>query len=251
MSKRPLRAFLAMNPFPHPMTEGFFYREKMRAIHRVAPDAPFTRILEIGGGRSGLTRMLYPDATVVNLDMDPTFADAPANLDPKVTFVVGDATALPFDDRHFDAVTMFDVIEHVPDDARAMMEALRVLRPGGALLLSTPNADWRLPYHRFLRPISRPEEDLFAEWGHVRRGYTPEHLEALVGRPAQRSATFINPVTVLCHDLSFSRLPGRVRRGLCWAISPAVLVAYAAHRPTWTGTETAYRWQASPATHPG
>ena len=72
MSKRPLRAFLAMNPFPHPMTEGFFYREKMRAIHRVAPDAPFTRILEVGGGRSGLTRMLYPDATVVNLDMDPT-----------------------------------------------------------------------------------------------------------------------------------------------------------------------------------
>ena len=82
---------------------------------------------------------------------------------------------------------MFDVIEHVPDDARAMAEALRVLRPGGALLLSTPNADWRLPYHRFLRPISRPEEDLFAEWGHVRRGYTPERLDALVGRPAQRT----------------------------------------------------------------
>src|SRR5688572_23393019 len=56
--KCPRSTFLAHNPFPSPLTLGFFYREKMRAIHRVAPDAPFEEILEVGGGRSGLTHLL-------------------------------------------------------------------------------------------------------------------------------------------------------------------------------------------------
>jgi hypothetical protein len=118
-----------------------------------------------------------------------------------------------------------------------------VLVPGGALLLSTPNADWRHPHHRVMAPIARAEDDLFREWGHVRRGYAPGHLDVLVGLTAQRTATFINPVTVVCHDVAFSRLPGRVRRGLCWAIAPVTLAGYALHRPGWRGTETAYRWQ--------
>jgi len=55
--KRPLRAFLDLNPFESPLTLGFFYREKMRAIHRIAPDGPLATVLEVGGGRSGLTRL--------------------------------------------------------------------------------------------------------------------------------------------------------------------------------------------------
>jgi SAM-dependent methyltransferase len=248
VNKRPLRSFLARNPFPHPWTEGFFYREKMRAIHRVAPDAPFLRILEVGGGQSGLTTMLYPAARVVNIDLDPAVAASPLNHRPNVEFVVGDATALPFPHRSFDAVTMFDVIEHVPDHRLALAEARRVLVPGGALLLSTPNHDWRHPHHRAMTAIARPEEELFREWGHVRRGYAPGELDALVGLRAQRTATFINPVTVVCHDLAFSRLPGRVRRAACWAIAPVTLTGYALHRPASPGTETAYRWQEPRAT---
>jgi hypothetical protein len=58
--KAPLGTFLAANPFPRPLTDGLFYREKMRAIHRIAPDtlgvsARSAAVLEIGGGRSGLT----------------------------------------------------------------------------------------------------------------------------------------------------------------------------------------------------
>ena len=40
LHKRPLGSFLDSNPFECPLTLGFFYREKMRAIHRVAPDGP-------------------------------------------------------------------------------------------------------------------------------------------------------------------------------------------------------------------
>lgn len=103
----------------------------MRAIHRIAPGGPIEDVLEVGGGRSGLAAMLYPGACITNSDLDPGFADAPCNQQGNVTFVRADATDLPFEDNSFDVVTMFDLLEHVPEDHRAIDEARRVLRPGG------------------------------------------------------------------------------------------------------------------------
>ena len=163
--RRRLRPFLRDNPFPHPFTEGFFYREKMRAIHRTAPDNAVVDVLEVGGGRSGLTRMLYPEALVTNVDRDASLADAPPNLDPRVRFVHGDAADLPFEDTSFDLVTMFDLLEHVEDDRTAVREALRVLRPGGWLLITSPNEHWRFPFYRPMRRICPSEADMLAAMG--------------------------------------------------------------------------------------
>lgn len=250
--RAPRGAFLARNPFPHPLTLGFFYREKMRAIHRVAPERvardrrppgrAVADVLEVGGGRSGLAALLYPHARVTNLDLDASYAEAPCNQQERVRFICGDATDLPFAEASFDVVTMFDLLEHVPEDGQAVREAVRVLRPGGHLLVSTPHARWRYPYYRALRPVCPSEEELFAEWGHVRRGYTVEELRALIPLPLQRVATFINPVTALAHDISFSKLPHRVRRGLCALLAPLTWAAYALHGPTTRGTETASCW---------
>ncbi len=242
MHKRRLADFLANNPFPNPYTEGLFYREKMRAIHRIAPDVTMRHILEVGGGRSGLGTMLYPGAQITNIDLNPEYESAPCNQKPGVRFVCGDATNLPFEDGSFDAVTMFDLLEHVPDDHRAIEEAFRVLGPGGYLLVSTPNERWRFPYHRWMKGCCPPEEKLFALWGHVRRGYSRAAVETVVGFPAGGTATFINPLTVLCHDVAFSNLPRRVKQ-LCWlSLAPLTIVGYVFHRPTSLGTETAYRW---------
>jgi SAM-dependent methyltransferase len=232
---------LAGNPFPDPLTLGFFFREKLRAIHEVAPDGPFQRVLEIGGGRGGVTGLLYPQARVVNLEMDAAFATAPPNAGKP--FVCGDATRLPFIARSFDAVTMFDVLEHVPDHAAAIAEALRVLRPQGALLVSSPNEHWRFPYYAPLRIVCPTEAEIMAEWGHVRRGYRLDELERVIGLPCLAFATFITPLTVLGHDIAFSRLPYRVRRWLCALLSPLTWLAYAVHRPSSKGTETASAWR--------
>jgi ubiquinone/menaquinone biosynthesis C-methylase UbiE len=49
-----------------------------------------------------------------------------------------DAARLPFASGRFDLVTALDALEHVEDDAAALRECFRVLRPGGALLASVP-----------------------------------------------------------------------------------------------------------------
>jgi GT2 family glycosyltransferase/SAM-dependent methyltransferase len=244
--KAPLRAFLAQNPFPRPFTLGFFYREKMRAIHRVAPDLPFRGILEVGGGRSGLARMLYPQARVTNLDSDPTHGQSEMNRDPRVEFVVGDATALPFADSSFDAVTLLDVLEHIPDDDAAAAEALRVVRPGGWVLVSSPNLRWRSPYHAVMRPFCPTSEQMMERWQHVRVGYDADGLARLFGSPPLVSADFINPVTVIGHDLAFSALSDRTKRLALMAISPLTWGGYLLQRQDAVGTETAASWRKPP-----
>ncbi len=52
----------------------------------------------------------------------------------------------PFRDEDFDAVLCFETVEHFPDPARLIREIGRVTRPGGALILTTPNVLWE-PVH--------------------------------------------------------------------------------------------------------
>lgn len=247
MMKAPLGAFLARNPFPHALTDGLFYREKMRAIHRVAPAhlgerGARPRILEIGGGRSGLARMLYPDADVTTLDLDFTLhGQGPAGATS--LFVCGDARQLPFREGAFDAVTLFDVLEHIREDALAAREALRVTRAQGVVLASTPNSDWHYPFYGFMKPLCPREAELLAEWGHVRRGYSVQELTTLFGAPPERAATFINPVTAFYHDVAFSRLRRRARRMIYALAAPLISIAYLVHRPGTQGSETAFAWR--------
>lgn len=241
--KAPLRRFLAANPYPRPLTEGFFYREKMRAIHRVAPDTAVADVLEVGGGRSGMARLLYPDARVTVLDADPAHAESHVNQRPGVSFVHGDATRLPFPDDSFDVVTMFDLLEHVEDDHAAAAEAMRVVRPGGHILVSSPNERWHSPYHRVMGPISPTDEDMMQRWGHVRRGYTIAELAGLFGVLPDVRADFINRLTVIGHDVGFSRLPERPRRAALTVLAPLTWAGYWLQPRGARGTETAAGWR--------
>jgi SAM-dependent methyltransferase len=52
--------------------------------------------------------------------------------------VVADGYALPYRDGSFDLVCLFDALEHIPDEHRALVEVARVLAPGGRVILSVP-----------------------------------------------------------------------------------------------------------------
>lgn len=51
----------------------------------------------------------------------------------------GDLERLPYADHSFNAAFLNEVLEHVPDERRALAEVWRVLRPGGALIVLSPN----------------------------------------------------------------------------------------------------------------
>jgi SAM-dependent methyltransferase len=69
-----------------------------------------------------------------------------------ISFVTGDAGALPFSKDSLDSVVCLEVIEHVPDAERVLREIARVLRPEGLLIISTPNKWTTSPLYR--RPIN-------------------------------------------------------------------------------------------------
>lgn len=66
---------------------------------------------------------------------------------PGAGVVAYDGHRLPFSDASFDLVESMDVVEHTPDPGAYLTELRRVLAPGGAILLVTPNRVWPVEQH--------------------------------------------------------------------------------------------------------
>ena len=183
------------------------------AWRRLARRPAGAGVLEIGGGRSGLAALLYPGAEITTLDRTPPWA---TGRQEHSVYVCGDACRLPFADGAFDAVTLFDVLEHIADDGVATREALRVTRPGGWLLVSTPNADWHYPtWASCAAGARRRRTD--AGLGPRAARLRPAGAGAPVRHGAAAHAGFVNRADGLGHDLAFSNLPVR-SGGACSAL---------------------------------
>ncbi len=95
---------------------------------------------------------------------------AKANVtDDRVSFALGSAIELPFENESFDTVVSWEVIEHIPKNTEHQMlaEISRVLRPNGTCYISTPN-------HALLCKVSDP-----AWWLIGHRHYSSQFLEKL------------------------------------------------------------------------
>jgi SAM-dependent methyltransferase len=101
-----------------------------------------------GRGRTFLYRRRLPTVRVVGLDISPHARDNP-NVDSQA---LGNLEALPFADASFDAVLSTHVAEHLARPEAAFAEMARVLRPGGRLLLLTPNRRHYVPLLARLLP---------------------------------------------------------------------------------------------------
>ena len=122
-------------------------------------------VLDVACGEGyGSALLARSAARVVGVDLCPeTVRHAAAKYRrDNLSFLAGSCTSLPLPAASVDVVVSFETIEHIDQHDAMLAEVRRVLRPGGVLLISTPDRDVytdpsgdRNPYH--VRELSRPE----------------------------------------------------------------------------------------------
>lgn len=105
------------------------------------------RMLDLGCG-TGANLVLFAEfGRVVGLDLGAEALRLAATRGTGAGLTEGVATRLPFVAGCFEVVACLDVLEHLDDEAGALREMRRVLRPGGTLLLSVPAYPWLWSEH--------------------------------------------------------------------------------------------------------
>ncbi|HSV66327.1 MAG TPA: class I SAM-dependent methyltransferase [Mycobacteriales bacterium] len=120
--------------------ENYWYRRHEAAYLALLPHCRDAVVLEAGCGEGyGAAAIARVASRVLALDYDAATVAHVAATYPQVGVVRGNLVALPLAAGSVDVVASLQVVEHLWDQARFVRECARVLRPGGTLLLTTPN----------------------------------------------------------------------------------------------------------------
>lgn len=121
----------------------FRLREKRKAINRMFLDPPDSsaELLEVGCGDGTRLHLLKKQGwTVTGQDVDQK-AIAHAKRKYGMAVALGPLAEIGFADNRFDAIIMNHVIEHILDPVQLLTECNRILKPGGRIVMTTPNVD--------------------------------------------------------------------------------------------------------------
>ncbi len=116
---------------------------------------------------------------------------------PNLEFAQGSCTALPYGDACFDLVVAFEVIEHLENWREFLLEARRVMAPGGQFIVSTPNklyytesrgAQGANPFHVHEFEFGEFREELCRIFPHVSM-FLENHVEGVTFQPHEAGQT--------------------------------------------------------------
>jgi len=131
---------------------------------------PGDRLLDAACGVGyGAGTLVRAGAAVTAVDCAPeALSVAKANGEP-AALALADLHHLPFVDHAFDGVICFEVLEHLTDPAAFLDQVVRVLRPGGWFVVSTPNPAFEVenPFHQHELTLEEFEEVLTSRFPSV------------------------------------------------------------------------------------
>lgn len=118
----------------------FYDTVRMQAL--VAPVAAGNRVLDVGAGVFGAVQFLAEHSELAGLDLvavDQSYTAQEIVLRdfPQINYLLADVEALPFSDDSFDVVIAGEIVEHMEDPKILAKELMRVVKPGGTMVLST------------------------------------------------------------------------------------------------------------------
>lgn len=125
----------------------WWYRGLRRhVVESIQPPHPAFKLLDAGCGTGGMLahlRAAFPEATLTAMDFGERALELTGERRLGAELVRGSTDEMPFADEQFDVVLSLDVIVlHGIDDAKAMREMHRVLRPGGQLIMNVAAFDF-------------------------------------------------------------------------------------------------------------
>jgi arsenite methyltransferase len=158
---------------------------RRRHVREALAARPGERILDVGCGPGFYARELLDEVgdqgSIVAVDASPdmlALARRRCEGRPNVSFLEGNAIALPVDDGDFDAALCVQVMEYVADPAAALAEMHRALRPGGRVVVW--DVDWATAWWHSAHP-DRMRRVLVAWDEHLAHPSLPRTLGAHLG----------------------------------------------------------------------
>lgn len=124
---------------------GIFTETTIEHLHRYALAMELLKgkkVLDIACGEGyGANLLSSVAASVTGVDIDPAVISRATNTyrSPNLEFLTGSATELPVPADTYEAVVSFETLEHISQHEKMLAEIKRVLKPGGLLLISTPD----------------------------------------------------------------------------------------------------------------
>ncbi len=124
---------------------------------RYIGDIQGKRVLEIGCGRGAFSKYLVNcGADLVAADFSPAAVAITKRLleGNSCDTRVADIQAIPFGNNEFDLIISLETLEHVPDWKKGLAELVRVTKPDGRLIITTPNYFGPLGWYRTYRNLT-------------------------------------------------------------------------------------------------
>lgn len=184
-------------------------RQRSDLIIKYLDPKPKERILDIGCGIGYYTFELSSkfDCEVEGIDLDAEDIKLANKIkdimkNTNVNFRVSDVLKLDYPDDSFDKIIMSEVLEHIRDDQKVLMDLNRILKSNGYMIISSPYAEVVEEYVDQKHKLNL-NKDLNINGGHVRNGYSIERISDLLEKSRFNIVTYSFVGKKFTYDVGF------------------------------------------------